>query len=218
MEALIFDLDGTLIDSAPDIHAGVLDALQTEDLPPITYAQTRSFIGRGVSALFAQVRAALGVPDDPEQTDRMIRQFNARYETVFAKTVLYPNVMSALRTMKARGHTLALCTNKPEGPTHAALAHFGMTDLFAVKTFGDGPYARKPDPAPVFHILAALGTSNALYIGDSETDAQTAHAAEIPFLLFTEGYRKAPVDTLAAAAKFSDFSALPNAIQTARSA
>lgn len=212
--ALIFDLDGTLIDSAPDIHAGALQVLDAEGLPPVTFAQTRSFIGRGVPMLIAQIREAHGLGPDPDQAARMVDMFEALYETAVNHTVLYPGALDILTDLKSKGFSLALCTNKPEAPTHAVLAHFGLSDLFDALAFGDGPYPRKPDPAPVAHVMAALGTDHAIYIGDSETDAATAQAAGLPFFLFTEGYRKTPVDGIAHTASFSDFTALPSMITT----
>jgi len=211
MESLIFDLDGTLIDSAPDIHAGVLATLQNEGLAAdITFAQTRSFIGKGVPALIEQVRDAKGLHADPDQTQRMVTYFTKLYETAVEHTQLYPNVREVLTALNSQGHPLAICTNKPEAPTFAVLDHFGLTDLFRAFAFGDGPYKRKPDPAPVRHVLDQLGVENAIYIGDSETDAATAANAELPFYLFTQGYRKTPVDQIPHAHTFDDFNELPS--------
>lgn len=206
---VIFDLDGTLIDSAPDIHAGVLDTLASEDLEPITFAQTRSFIGKGVPALMDQVRAALGLHEDADQKARMVAHFTKLYETSVGETVLYPGVIEALDALQAQGFELALCTNKPELPTYAVIDHFDMRARFVAWAFGDGPYKRKPDPAPVQHVMSQAGAASAIYVGDSETDAATAKAAGLPFLLFTEGYRKTPVEDLLHHAAFSDFAELP---------
>jgi len=208
MSGIIFDLDGTLIDSAPDIHAGITKMLQAEDLPETTFAETKSFIGKGVPALISQCLAAKGVTEDPGQIDRMTRHFHTIYETQINLTTFYPGVESTLRQLHADGFKLGLCTNKPEIPTHAALKHFGIADLFTGLAFGDGPYPRKPDPAPVRHVIDQLPARHFLYVGDSETDATTAHNAGLPMALFTEGYRKTPVDQLPHDASFSHFDQL----------
>jgi phosphoglycolate phosphatase len=139
----------------------------------------------------------------------MVARFMQLYETAVSQTELYPGVPEALETLRASGHRLAICTNKPEAPTRAVLDHFALTPLFDALAFGDGPYPRKPDPAPVAHVLGALRQEVGLYIGDSETDAATAQAAGLPFLLFTEGYRKLTVEEIPHDAAFDAFKDLP---------
>jgi phosphoglycolate phosphatase len=112
---------------------------------------------------------------------------------------------------------MGVCTNKPLGPTHAALAHFGWQGLFASVIGGDSLAARKPDPAPLLASVAALGGGPAVYVGDSEVDGETAERAGVPFLLFTEGYRKAEVAAIPHRAAFADWSALPDLAQKAAS-
>lgn len=209
---LIFDLDGTLIDSAPDIHAGANEMLRAQSLPPITLAETIGFIGRGVPALVAQILDHHGQPQDPTRIARMVAHFETLYETALGLTRLYPNARTTLEALKRQGYTLALCTNKPEKPTRAVLDHFELTGLFTAATYGDGPYPRKPNPAPVQHILNQLGTTQALYIGDSETDAATARNAALPFALFTRGYRKSAPQDIPHHASFDDFAQLPQII------
>ncbi len=208
MSGIIFDLDGTLIDSAPDIHAGVLDMLSAEGLPEVSFEQTRSFIGNGVAVLIERVMAALDLPADAGRDARLTARFLQHYESAVTLTKLYPGVEPCLRALQADGFQLGLCTNKPEGPTRAVLAHFGLTELFAGFAFGDGPYPRKPDPAPVRHVTEELHARHFLYVGDSETDAATAQAAGVPMALYTGGYRKSPVDQLYHDASFDHFDQL----------
>ena len=98
-------------------------------------------------------------------------------------------------------------------PTRAVLAHFGMLQMFPVIFGGDSLPTRKPDPAPLLATIAALGNLPALFVGDSEVDAETARAAGLPFLLFTEGYRKSPVAAIPHSAAFADWSDLPDVLR-----
>lgn len=208
MSGIIFDLDGTLIDSAPDIHAGITQVLRDLGLPETTFEETKSFIGKGVPALISQILAHKGVPETPELAARISKQFHPIYENSVTLTAFYPGVETSLRQLHADGFKLGLCTNKPEQPTMAVLAHFGITDLFTGFAFGDGPYPRKPDPAPVRHVVDQLPARHFLYVGDSETDAETAQNAGLPMALFTQGYRKTPVDQLPHDASFDHFDQL----------
>ena len=207
MIPLIFDLDGTLVDSAPDIHAAVNRMLADAGEPPLSPETVRSFIGNGVPTLITRVIHARGhAPDATRQAD-WERTFLLHYEADSATlTTLYPGVFAALQALAALGHPLALCTNKPEAPARHILDAFGLTPLFPTLIGGDSLPTRKPDPAP---LLAATGGHPALFVGDSEVDAETALAARVPFLLFTEGYRKSPVEALPHADRFAHFDELP---------
>ncbi len=208
MSGIIFDLDGTLIDSAPDIHATAVDVLAGEGLPGITLAETRSFIGKGVPALIAQCLAANGIAEEPGRDARIVAAFREAYVSAVGRTTLYPGVETCLRGLHADGFRLGLCTNKPEAPTWAVLDHFGLSGLFDAFTFGDGAFPPKPDPAALRHIVDQLAARHFLYVGDSETDAATAQHAGIPLALYTEGYRKSPVVEMPHDAAFSHFDEL----------
>lgn len=209
---VIFDLDGTLIDSAPDIHATANAVLAQEGQAPMSLEVIRSFVGNGVPTLVARMLARRGLPDSGAQHARMTADFVRRYDAAVDLTELYPNVLETLNILQSAGHRLGLCTNKPEAATRAVLAHFGLSDLFDAIIGGDSLPQRKPDPAPLRAVLAHLGAAQAIYVGDSEVDAATAQAAALPFALFTEGYRKTPVEDLPHAALFDDFVALPGIV------
>ena len=209
MAAVIFDLDGTLVDSAPDIHAAVTRLLADVGEAALSAQVVKSFIGNGVPTLVARVLAACGHGSDPaRQADwqaRFLRHYEADSTTL---TQLYPGVTAALSALRDEGHQLALCTNKPEAPARHILGAFGLAGLFPVVVGGDSLPQRKPDPAPLLAAAAGLD-GPALFVGDSEVDAETALAARLPFLLFTEGYRKSPVSALPHAARFDRFADLP---------
>ncbi|WP_245990226.1 phosphoglycolate phosphatase [Tabrizicola piscis] len=209
---LIFDLDGTLIDSAPDIHAAANKVFQAKGLEPFPFAVVKGFIGNGVGVLVSRLLAAQGLePTGPLHQD-LVASFISLYEEAFDLTAVYPGVCDALQALSAQGHRLGICTNKPEGPARAALRHFGLDRDMRVLIGGDTLPERKPDPAPLLAALAALGPGPALFLGDSEVDAETAHAANVPLALFTEGYRKTPAEAMGAKLIFSDFTALPGLI------
>ncbi|WGW02984.1 phosphoglycolate phosphatase [Tropicibacter oceani] len=207
---IVFDLDGTLIDSAPDIHAASARMLQAEGLEPLDLATIISFIGNGLPHLTGLVMARAGLAPDRQQelSARVLEHYNAVSGTL---TRPYPAVPQTLRALRDQGHVLGICTNKPEAPAHDILRLTGLGPFDCV-VGGDSLPQRKPDPAPLHAALAALGQGPAVYVGDSEVDAETAHRAGVPFLLFTEGYRKTPVDALPHSASFADFAELPGLI------
>ena len=208
VRAVVFDLDGTLIHSAPSLHHAVAAMLADLERPAVTLAQVTGFIGNGVGKLVERSLAATG-GDDASGRARAL--FDAHYAAAPPElTTLYPGARAALESLRASGLRLGLCTNKPQRPAEKALAELGLTALFDAVVGGDA-VALKPDPAPLRLCLSRLGadTDTAVYVGDSETDAATARAAAAPFALYTQGYRSAPVETLGAAFAFDDFAALP---------
>lgn len=208
--AVVFDLDGTLIDSAPDIQATANAVLAREGRKPLSHEEVRRFIGSGAPAFVRQMRAARDLADSAH--DRLLAAFLEGYETAVDLTRLYPGVWEALETLHEAGHRLGVCTNKPEAPTHAILRHLGLGRWFEVVVGGDTLPVRKPDPAPLRHAFTPLGTGPQVYVGDSEVDAETAVRAAVPFALFTEGYRKGPVSAIPHAAGFAEFKALPGIV------
>ncbi|ABD54890.1 phosphoglycolate phosphatase [Jannaschia sp. CCS1] len=205
MARIVFDLDGTLIDSAQDITSAANATLAEVDADPLSLAEARSFVGSG-AVVFVERMARARDLADPEP---LLPRFVHHYEHAVHDTVIYPGVEAALAALKAHGHRLGLCTNKPGSPTRAVLAHLGWERLFEVVFTGDSLPQRKPDPAPLLAAFDALGDGPAIYVGDSEVDAETAERADVPFVLYTPGYRTAPLDDLVHAAAFDDWARVP---------
>ncbi len=211
--AVIFDLDGTLIDSAPAIHAVSNAVLGSLGLPALGLAQVRGFVGRGVPHLVRELLLASGEDPDGPLFARVEAALVARYETELDGNTPYPGVAEALTALARQGCRLGICTNKPLRPAEAALRHVGLGDHFAVVVGGDSLPMRKPDPAMLHAARERLGGGPMLYVGDSEIDAETAVNAGAPFVLYTEGYRKAPVAALPHHAAFADFALLPGIVR-----
>ncbi len=211
---VIFDLDGTLIDSAPDIHAAAQKVLATEGLAPMDHATVKGFVGLGVAVLISRILVAQDRDGDGLQHQRMVASFLNIYEEAVDLTKLYPGVASMLAQLEQLGHPMAICTNKPEAPTRAVLRHFGLLHHFHIIIGGDTLPVRKPDPMPLRLALTGLGTAKAVFVGDSEVDAETAHTTPLPFALFSGGYRKTPVQDLGAAVIFDNHADLPGLLHT----
>ncbi len=214
MKAAIFDLDGTLIDSAPDIRAAANTVLAAEGLAPLSLAEATGFIGAGAGVFVERMAAARLAAPDPERTAAMLAAFIGLYEGAVHLTRPYPGAVPALEALAQAGWALGLVTNKPEAPARAVLAHLDLARFFPVVVGGDSLPQRKPDPAPLHHAMAALGAQRTIYVGDSETDAATAQAARVPFALYTEGYRHTPPEALPHDFAFDDFAALPRWMAT----
>ncbi len=203
---LVFDLDGTLIHSGPEIHAVANEILGEHGLASLSYETVQGFIGNGLPVLVARILTHLGQPAEGAFHAALVAQFEKTYEQRFDLTTFYPGAAEMLTDLAPR-YRLAICTNKPEGPTRAVLAHFGLTPHFPVVIGGNTLPRRKPDPLPLTEAIRLSGGGPAIFVGDSEVDAETARAAAVPFALFTGGYRKAAPETLGATWIFDHHSA-----------
>ena len=192
----VFDLDGTLIDSAADLHRAVNRMLTELGCAPLPLAEVRTMIGDGVSVL------------DPATA---LPLFLRHYEADPAElTRLYPGVHATLERLRARGVTLAICTNKPARVTRVILGRLGIEQHFSRVIGGDSLPFRKPDPRALLELLNDLGAAPAasLMVGDSEVDAATAQAAGVPFVLMTHGYHRGPLHDIACVAALDHFDEL----------
>ncbi len=206
---IVFDLDGTLIDSAPDLHAAAERTLKRLGRPGVTLAQVTGFIGNGVPKLVERCLAATGgVPEEGAGT--ALALFRSFYDAdPVALTRPYPGVPAMLERLAEAGCRIGVCTNKPQGPAEAILAALSIGRHVGAVVGGDTLPVIKPDPAPLWLCFERLRAGTArLYVGDSETDAAAAKAAGVPFALFSGGYRKTPAEAMGAAYVFGRFDEL----------
>jgi len=202
--AIVFDLDGTLVDSAPDIAAAANRMLDEIDHAPLPVPLLRSFIGHGIPRLVGQVIAHLEL--DPASqgglTQRMLAQYSRHPADL---TRPYPGVPAALERLRDAGHRLGICTNKHHGLSVQVLDALDLSRFFDVVIGGDSLPQKKPDPAPLRTAFAAVDAAPLVYVGDSEVDAQTAQAAVLPFGLYSGGYRTTPIEALPHSFSFDDY-------------
>lgn len=208
--AVVFDLDGTLIDSLPDIAHAANALLADEGLEALPQSQIGGFVGLGERVFLDRLIAATAL--DPAQYDRLMPRFIAHYKGATSGTVVFDGVRDALRVLRQDGCAIGLCTNKPSGPLDAVLKALDLAPLFDVIVAGDTLPVRKPNPEPLLHAFRTLGASEAVYVGDSPVDAEAAQNAGVPFLLFTEGIRTIPVSDIPHDGTFNDFKALAESV------
>lgn len=191
VEALIFDLDGTLVDTAPDLHAATNHVLSTLKRRPISLEQVRSFVGHGARALIARGCEATGDPVDPRAIETLYQEFVIHYAAnIASNSKPYPGLLSLLDRCKMHGLVLGVCTNKLESLSVRLLEALDMSKYFGAVVGPDTIGVAKPDPRPYAETLSRMGRANApsLMFGDSETDIRTGQNAGVPVIAVTFGY------------------------------
>lgn len=212
-DAVVFDLDGTLIDSAADIAAALNEGMRRHGLPSFSLEHVKQMIGGGIERLVARALVAHGVPADSLAllTADVMHIYR---ENPVVQTELYEGARDVLGALKAQGKRLGLCTNKPQDLTVAILAQLGIPDHFPA-VIGDRPgKPLKPDPAPLREVLQMLGVTpeRAVMVGDSAADVNCARAADVAVIVIAHGYSAVPAGDLGADVVIGSFSELPEAL------
>ena len=188
MEPLaVFDLDGTLVDSAPDLHAALDRLMAARGLPPFGRAEVVAMIGDGAKVLVERALAARQQPFDAAALDHFLADYTAH---AAVETRLFPGIEAALDTIARDGWRMAVCTNKPVGAARDLLGALGLLDRFAAIGGGDSFPVRKPDPAHLLATIAQAGGmgAGAVMIGDHRNDVAAARGAGLPCVFVGWGY------------------------------
>ncbi|HEV7139348.1 MAG TPA: phosphoglycolate phosphatase [Steroidobacteraceae bacterium] len=207
---VVFDLDGTLVDSAADLAAAINAMLADFGCEPLPVQEVRLMIGDGVPMLVARALAAKHCRHaDPAAAEGVFMRHYASAAT--ALTTAYPRAAEGLRALRDDGIPLAVCTNKPARISAEILGRLGLAAYFARVIGGDSLPFRKPDPRVLLALTEAFAVrpETALLVGDSEVDAATAHAAGVPFVLMKHGYRRGPAEKIRCLAALDGFGELP---------
>ncbi|MGH6683219.1 MAG: phosphoglycolate phosphatase [Pseudolabrys sp.] len=212
---IVFDLDGTLIDTAPDLVDTLNAVFAREGLPPVPYETARTLIGGGARAMLARGIEADGIGAAPARIEKLFADFITHYSEHLAdRSRPFPGLTDALDALAADGRRFAVCTNKLERLSVRLLEHLGLAGRFATICGQDTFGIQKPDPEVLRRTVAAANGSltHAIMVGDSATDIRTARAAGIPIIAVDFGYSERPIAEYGPDRIISHFAQLPAAI------
>jgi phosphoglycolate phosphatase len=212
---VVFDLDGTLVDTAPDLIATLNTILGREGLPPVAFKAARNMVGGGARSMIERGLAAAGRPLVPTDVERMCGQFIEHYAAHIAdRSRPFPGVEAALVELTRRGCRLAVCTNKLEWLSLKLLGALGLADRFAAVCGADTFGVQKPNAAILHGAVARAGgrPEAAVMVGDAITDIAVARAAGIAVIAVDFGYSETPVAELAPDRIVSSFERIPEAV------
>jgi phosphoglycolate phosphatase len=218
--AVLFDLDGTLIDSAPDIAAAVNELLALSGRRPLTVAAVTSMIGNGVEKLVERALNATGDPLSAEALEReqaVMLDIYARHLT--GLTTLLPGVRETLDTLRQNGIRLGLATNKQQRFIETVFDHFSLSSLFDVVIGGGPGIVKKPAPDMLIMAMQQLRAtrSDTVMVGDSTSDVQAAKAAGVRSVIVRGGYTSVPAEQLGADIVIDDMTGLTAALESLKS-
>jgi phosphoglycolate phosphatase len=216
---IVFDLDGTLIDTAPDLIDTLNMVFAREGWPPVPYETARNMIGGGARMMITRGIAAEGIVLAPTKLEQVFADFIAHYaEHVADRSRPFPGLTEALDRLASDGYRFAVCTNKLERLSVLLLEQLQLADRFAAICGQDTFGVQKPDPEVLRRTIAAAGgrLTQAVMIGDSATDIRTARAAGIPVVAVDFGYSERPVAEFEPNCIISHFAQLPSAIAAIR--
>lgn len=208
---IVFDLDGTLVDTAPDLVGATNHVLASIGAPPIEGALLRPWISYGARRMIVEALARRGIPHSDADTDRHLASFLDYYAANIARESRpFPGALAALDDLEARGARLAVCTNKREALTRVLLDQLGMSRRFGAIAGRDTFAVFKPDPGHLTGVIALAGgsTRRAVMVGDSGVDIATAKAAGVPVVGVSFGYTETPVAELGPDAVIGHFDQL----------
>jgi len=208
--ALIFDLDGTLVDTAPDLLGALNAILIREGRRAVDHADLRHLVGHGARVMLAEAFKMTGGAMDDARLPSLIDDYIAHYKKHIAvASHPFSGVNETLAALRSAGAKLGVLTNKPQELTDLLLPALGL-DRYFDAIHGAGRYGyNKPDARVFHHVVDELGGGPALMIGDSITDVQTARAASVPVILVSYGYTPEPAHMLGADAVTGDFREIP---------
>jgi phosphoglycolate phosphatase len=210
---LVFDLDGTLIDSLPDLTNALNAVLGERGHLALSQAEVAPMVGDGMPVLVARAFAARG--GTAAEAAAAVPRYVALYEAGATNlTRPYPGVRETLTALRGRGYRSAVCTNKLQHAAEMVLQELGLADLFDAVAGGDRYPVKKPAPGHLLGLIDELGgaRNRTAMIGDSENDAAAAHAAGVTLVMMRYGYARVDPATLGAAAVLDDFAELPRAL------
>ena len=213
---IVFDLDGTLVDTAPDLIDTLNVILARHAVPPVSFDEARTMIGAGVKPLLQRVLASKAMHPSPAQLDEFYEEYLELYAGHIAdRSRPFPGLPAALDTLARQGCHLAVCTNKLEGLSLRLLDALGLAARFDAICGQDTFAMRKPDPDMLRLTIRRAGgdTARAVMVGDSMTDVATARAANIPVIAVDFGYTEIPAAELGADRLISHFDALPETVR-----
>lgn len=205
---LVFDLDGTLVDTAPDLLRALNHVLDGAGSPAVAAAHIRPYISFGARRMIVEGLAAYGKSFGDDEIDRLFAQFLDHYgDNIAVESAPYPNVIEALDAAAGAGARLGVCTNKSEALSRALLTQLGLHDRFGAIVGRDTLDVYKPDPLHLTETIARAGgvTDRAVMIGDSPTDVATARAAGLPVVAVSFGYSEIPPESLGADVVIDDY-------------
>ena len=215
-EAVIYDLDGTLIDSAKDMQVAVSRVLADHGLPAVTEDDLRNYMGQGSKVTMGKAFAKFGKTLDDETLSAVTREFVRYYEAdPVGHTVAFEGVAAVVARFAGLGLKQGVCTNKFERPSRMILEHLRLMPPIAAVAGADTFPVRKPDPRHILMLIERMGSSpdRAVMVGDSVHDVAAAHAAGLPAVLVSWGYTETPASELGAEAVIERFDALPQALE-----
>jgi phosphoglycolate phosphatase len=212
---IVFDLDGTLVDTAPDLVDTLNVIFAQEGFAPLAYEEARNFVGGGARLMIARGFKAQGRVLSPNKLKQLFKDFIAHYsEHLTDRSLPFPGVADTLDVLAARGCNFAVCTNKLEALSVRLLGKLELSDRFVAICGQDTFGIQKPDPEILRRTIGAAGgrLETTVMIGDSVTDIRTARAAGVPIVAVDFGYSERPIVEFGPDRIISRFSQLPAAI------